>query len=129
MSILLNCFTPLDEAIAYMSDAHIVPQAFAGFDGDLSLPADPCWRRGFFMAMQAAPFWCPPNHPMVMLAGWMYDLVYGTGWSAKNAALAMADGDCDALVGENLEKAEAGAAVVWQAYAALQVVAEVGIAA
>ena len=66
MSILFNRFTSPDEAIEYMANSDIAPLNPDDY-------TDPHWRRGFFMAMQAAHFRCPPRSsdggPRRMAAG------------------------------------------------------------
>jgi hypothetical protein len=103
---LFNLFTPLDEVAERLPD--IAPSA----PNDR---ADPYWRRGFFMALQAAPFYCPADHPLVALSEWLFDVGWTPLWQEPSSAgLDMASGDCDEFAGDALEKAEAGAAVVWR---------------
>ncbi|MHB1882988.1 MAG: hypothetical protein ACYCPA_12475 [Acidithiobacillus sp.] len=106
MSILFNLFTPLDEVAEYLPG--IAP-------ANPNDRADPYWRRGFFMALQAAPFYCPANHPLVTLSEWLFDVGWAPLWQEPpSAGLGMAGGDCDEFNGDALKKAEAGAAVMWR---------------
>lgn len=113
MSILFNRFTSPDEAIEYMANSDIAPLNPDDY-------TDPHWRRGFFMAMQAAHFRCPPDHPMVALAEWLLDVGWEPMWrnNGSESPLGMAGGDCDEFTGDAIGKAEAGAAVVWRFFAA-----------
>ena len=116
MSILFNQFTSLDEIAGHLPD---VAPPFAGIDSDTAIIGDPHWRRGFFMALQAAQFYCPPDHPMIALAEWLLDVGWEPMWrdNGSGSPLGMAGGDCDEFTGDALEKAEAGAAVVWRFFA------------
>ena len=117
MSILFNMFTSLEEVGDYLDrlPTHAVEQQ-SNPDRARRLQDDPHWRRGFFMALQAAQFYCPPGHPMVALAEWLFDVGWEPMWrdNGSGSPLGMAGGDCDDFEGRALEKAEAGAAVVWR---------------
>ena len=138
MSILFNLFSSLDEVADYLSciapsdpvpallaatGANPMPGATPMPGANLDTHADPYWRRGFFMALQAAPFYCPADHPLVALSEWLFDVGWAPLWQNSppskdglllSAGLGMAGGDCDEFNGDALEKAEAGAAVVWR---------------
>ncbi len=92
MSILFNQFTSLDEIAGHLPD---VAPPFAGIDSDTAIIGDPHWRRGFFMALQAAQFYCPPDHPMIALAEWLLDVGWEPMWrdNGSGSPLGMAGGD------------------------------------